>query len=503
MTDRFKFILIGAVILAMSGPCVWSVSDTQARGGQGIGISCEPDTIAEGTETGLNFVPRDISDDRIDKDIDLLVSESFQNQNVPISDLEVSRFLARVDSVVSNEYGINQHDFGLVYNYFANASYEYGDANWGAAQHVVFFEAFAESLAKRNHVDFYLAMHDVDATGGQYTSRWVDPDEDLGPEWHYNSFHGTDGAYGKNDGNVNWYASGAHANLMFNHEYQHLCNHSNLGFGYIRPLWPNELFSTAAEYISGPDTANSVFWQPAYDIPCDQSVLGGYPYGTGNNYAMWRLFAVYLMQQLNIDAADYDDDALYQWLRTSTPGHSSYRCLYELGTVLTDTTKAWHSKLAPGNTTRMAKLCALFQDWAIAKAVDDTTRIAPGDSVTLGFGRDFDPYNDIGLFRDVDIYAKNTGVLPAEHVLGDTCLNKVTWVEQYYHPSDSPPPPQPDYIKLLSWASDYILFTPTSYYESGQQNPYDLKVIVRGDTNNQLPYQGAGQRLQVSIVTYG
>ncbi|MFH0779194.1 MAG: right-handed parallel beta-helix repeat-containing protein, partial [Candidatus Eisenbacteria bacterium] len=231
--------------------------------------------------------------------------------------------------------------------------------------------------------------------------------------------------------------------------------------------------------------------------------LGGYGEGAkGNDYAMWRLFAIYVLQQFNVDESDYKDDLLYQWVRTVTPGFTSARGLYELGTVLADPEGAWHDRLAPGDETRTGKLCALFQDWAIAKAIDDTTRIAPGDSVTLGFGRGFSPYEDAGLFRDVDTVAANTGVLPSQHELGDTCLNKVTWITQYYHPSDSPPPAQPDYIRLKSWASDYILFTPTSYFETGEEGPYDLKVLVRGDFHNRLPYQGAGQRLQVSIVTY-
>jgi hypothetical protein len=311
-----------------------------------VGISCDPDTVAEGTQTGLDFVAREIKNSRINKDIDMLVSESFDNQGVSVSDLEVNQFVAHVDSVVSNEYGINQYDFGLIYNYFANASYEYGDTTWGTAQNVVFFEGSPDNLYKRNHVDFYLAMDSVDANGGRYTSAWEDADEDLGPEWHTNSFHGTDGTDGKNNANASWYVSGAHANLIFNHEYQHLCNHSNTGT--VSLGWPNKFFSTAAEYISGPGIVNPDFGQPWYDLPCDQSLYGGWSTGCDdrNPYAMWRLFAVYLLQQFNTDESEYEDDLLYQWVRTVSEVDTTQRGLYQLGEVLTDESEPWHDMVA-------------------------------------------------------------------------------------------------------------------------------------------------------------
>ena len=331
-------------------------------------------------------------------------------------------------------------------------------------------------------------------TYGQHTSYWVDQDEDPGgEEFHANSCHGTDGDYGKADGNSDWYGPGSHANLTFNHEYQHLCYCSSIGVdAWYTAGFPNELFSTASEYLSG-TSSESYFWEPLEDVPCDRGLLL-------KAYPQWRLFATYILHQFNPDPSEYTDDLLFEWVNTRVPGYSQDRGMRVLAAVLEQ--EPWSSKLSGENGTE--KLYNLFQDWSIAKAINDTTRMAPGDSITLGFGRSLSPYWDLGLFRDVqaDCAHPNSGILPNEHVLGDTCLNKFNWVAEYVHPSDSLCSVASDPVSLFNWGSDYILFkvdpADTSFQSGG---PYDLKIQIRGLEGNQLPL-GYGERLQLAVVTY-
>jgi hypothetical protein len=146
------------------------------------------------------------------------------------------------------------------------------------------------------------------------------------------------------------------------------------------------------------------------------------------------LFATYLLHQFGENVSLYTDDLMYKWLRRSDVS-PTYRGLYHLAKELESS--PWSSKLS--GTDGAAKLGSLFQDWAIAKALNDSTRYAPGDSVTLGFRRGFSPYDDVGLFRDVDTTccAANSKVLPHEHVVNESNIDNFAWVSLYTSHADS------------------------------------------------------------------
>ena len=426
-----------------------------------------------------------------------------------------------IDSLISNEYGFQTHDFGLIYNYFARASHPYGAAEWSPANAIFFESPPLDTIPtiERSHVDCYLAMSPYDGTGGLCNSQWTDPDEDPGsPEWHQNSFNCTDGDSGKAKGNQNWYVSGSHANLMFDHEYQHICNYSNTGRKDAH--WPNEFFSTAAEYLSG-ISSSSYLWELQYDLACDAGLISP-PWQDCHRYdpfGMWRIFATYLLHQFNSDESQYADDLLHQWVsnwRSYQADDVHYPGLYCLAKELEKS--PWSSMLS--GTDGLAKLQSLFQDWSIAKALNDSTLKAPGDSITLGFKRGFSPYYDVGLFRDVDASccAANSRVLPHEHLLGNSSLNEFTWVASYTTHEDSlwgdcdsckcdsilTVAEKADPIDVSVWASDYMVFRSDDSLGSG--GPYDLKIKIRGEmrppfhpTPNTPPMWN---KIQVAVLTY-
>lgn len=508
----FALFLLVVAIFLLFPPSLLAI------GGHGTGITfpAGPQSSEATIDTTFNFAPyHHSSEERIQYDFNLLLSPVVLSRiGAVVGDTEqaVDDLLWELDGLWDNEFGLPYHDFALIYNYFARPDYPYGQRPGEDPSNVLFNLGYPDS-SEENHVDFYLAGNEAELPGdwttcvGLYPSGFWDWDEDSTSTitaYHFNSLQGYDGPYGLDAGNPNWYKSGRACNLRFNHEYQHMCFRSNTGMQSTG--WPNEFFSTAAEYLSGVAPDSSYLWQLQYDLPCGQSLLGQ-GYDALNPYGMWRLFAVYLLQQFNTDESSYEDDLLYQWLRAVTQSYTADRGMYQLGEVLIDPTKPWHTKLAPGDSTRMGKLCALFQDWSIAKALDDTTRIAPGDSVTLGFGRGFSPYQDLGLFRDIDLGAPNSGVLPNEHVLDSTWVNRGAWVTQYRHPSDSlwtGPPAADTSITLRAWGADYILFKSTYNFQSGSDGPCSLKVFVRQPEGQDdvLPLGPYGQRLQVSVITY-
>lgn len=131
MTGRSysPIFLVISIVLAL-GFLLWAPC-ASPRGGAGIGITCEGDSVgAEGTQTGLDFAYRFTNIPRIDGDLELLVSSTFGGNGCPLSDNEIQGFAFNIDSIVSNEYGFPEHDFGLIYNYFATADHAYGALEW-------------------------------------------------------------------------------------------------------------------------------------------------------------------------------------------------------------------------------------------------------------------------------------------------------------------------------------------------------------------------------------
>jgi hypothetical protein len=106
MSDRLIRYLIGVSILMFLGVCVWFVPCVYSRGGEGIGITCKGDTVAEGGNANtLNFDYRQSLFPRIDTDIELLVSQTYADSGCPITLGETRGYVMHVDSLISNEYG--------------------------------------------------------------------------------------------------------------------------------------------------------------------------------------------------------------------------------------------------------------------------------------------------------------------------------------------------------------------------------------------------------------
>jgi len=531
MTNRVKLRLGLGVFALLSLPCLlFGPRIVLARGGEGIGITAEADSVAstapDTTAGGWgdpDFIRFVADAPRIRKDINFLVSESFSG-GLALPDSQKNGFLQALDDSVNNEYGFQIHDFGLTFNYFACPDTAYGDYQ---GDYNVLFRLGPQNpsdpnyygVSERNHLDYFFALFNVDAdnygtkTYGRYTSAFYDADEDppyaqqdptIDTKYHLNSGEGYDGVTGKASADsLRWYFSGKHANLMFVHEYQHLCyqSHTNPN-GWLAGGWPNEFFSTAAEYLGG--TSKGGFpWNLFYDVRCDESVVAG----GASQFQTWRLLATYLFHQFEQTGSSYSDDLVYKWLRRSDVSPTTYRGLYHLARELENS--PWSSKLTGADGA--AKLRSLFQDWAIAKALNDSTRYAPGDSITLGFKRGFSPYYDIGLFWDVDATccAANSKALPHEHVVNSSCVDNFTWVTSYTSHADSVWGTCPDCkgsqltvaqkadpIDVLTWGSDYVLFKANSLESGG---PYDLKIKIRGDAGNVPP---ANNRIQVTVLTY-
>jgi len=523
-------LVLGAFVFFSFAGLLFGPRSVLARGGEGIGITAEPDSVAgtapDTTAGGWgdpDFIRFVAWNDRIAKDINFLVSESFTG-GLALSDNEKNAFLRAVDDSINNEYGFQVHDFGLTFNYFACPDTAYGDY---LGDYNVLFKLGPQNpsdpnyygVSERDHLDYFFALYGVDAdnygtkTYGRYTSAFYDADEDppyaqedptIDTKYHLNSCEGYDGVTGKASADsLHWYFSGKHANLMFVHEYQHLCYQSQTNpNGWLAGGWPNEFFSTAAEYLGG--TLKGGFpWNLFYDVRCDESVVAG----GASRFQTWRLFATYLFHQLGETGSSYSDDLVYKWLRRSDVSPTTYRGLYHLAKELENS--PWSSKLTGADGA--AKLRSLFQDWAIAKALNDSTRYAPGDSITLAFKRGFSPYYDIGLFWDVDATccAANSKALPHEHVVNQSSIDNFAWVTSYTSHADSvwgtcsdckgsqlTVAQKADPIDVPTWGSDYVLFKASSLESGG---PYDLKIKIRGDAGNAPP---ANNRIQAAVLTY-
>ena len=152
------FVLTFAGLLIVPGIAL-------ARGGEGIGITAEADSVAgsspDTTTAGWgdpNFVRFEPDDDRIGQDINFLVSESFSGW-LELLPGEKNGFLQAVDDSINNEYDFQIHDFGLTFNYFACPDTAYGEYQ---GDYNVLFKLGPQSpsdpnyygVPERNHLDY-------------------------------------------------------------------------------------------------------------------------------------------------------------------------------------------------------------------------------------------------------------------------------------------------------------------------------------------------------------
>jgi hypothetical protein len=168
-----RILTFGNVLVIIIVLTVLNRTSVLAGGGEGIGITAEPDTVGapphDTTASGWgdpDFVRFIATDLRIRKDINLLVSSSFTG-DLALSNAEKNGFLQAIDDSVDNEYGFNTHDFGLVYNYFADPDTTYG--SYLRDFNVLFNLGPTDSadsgyydVDERDHVDCFFALYGVD-----------------------------------------------------------------------------------------------------------------------------------------------------------------------------------------------------------------------------------------------------------------------------------------------------------------------------------------------------
>ena len=296
----FLSLLTLCILIAFVVP-----TELLADGGHGVGITF-PAGIdsARGPQVPADFGAYKHSwKIRIQKDVNVLLSDAVQDSIVAIGDqiqTTVDTLLNELDDKEENEFGFPYYDFALIYNYFSNDTFPYGQRG-PDAPNVLFGLAgpggpYPDS--QRDHVDYYLPHYGTEASGGTYPSSFFDADEDpgYGALYHLNSLHAPDGPKGLDDKRHDWWKSGTAANLDFLHEYSHVCSHSN--FQPNTPgetwRWDDELFATAAEYLVGTHDPTSS-WVPRFDFRYDGTLRNDGPPDIFGSYHMKRLFAAYVL----------------------------------------------------------------------------------------------------------------------------------------------------------------------------------------------------------------
>jgi len=481
-------------------------------GGHGVGITFPANMDTTGGESVDFAAYKHSSDSRIGKDITALLSDNVQARIVGLGkDIQdiVDSLTKEIDYKQDNEFGIDAHDFALVYDYFSNDTLSYGQQA-GEDPPNVLFRLYLGSTsypdAQRGHVDYYLAdwgsAEQPQGWSSQYPAPapFLDLDEDPGEpvgRYYLNSLLGYDGPHGLEEDNPDWYKSGTASNLMFLHEYTHVCNFSNVtgAQGVPDPYWrwDDELLATAAEYLVG-TRDNTYQWGSRYDFRYDGALRHVNSRDSlGSTYALKRLFAAYLLQQFAGDEDDMTDDLVYNWVRwPGSEGRTQmWPGMHYLAKELEQS--RWDGKFPDSVTTGPARLRDMVQNWHIAKLVDNAS-LADGE---YGFTRDLSPYHDLGLFRDNDVAAPNRGIIPPSDTLGSEAVDVLTWVDVLASDAES--------VRVPLYAADYLVFVPDGLESGG---PYDLKVVLRGRPDNVTPAYWETEppvrktEIQVAYVTY-
>jgi len=462
MQDRCSAVAAIAVALA----CLWSADVAALMGEGGVGISSEPDSIAELSGTApycppwtLDYGDRFYSYDIwnlgvrwIDKDIDLLIDNQF-GVNPPVNAVttgEANTLLEALDLQHSNRFEQPFTDLAIAYQYFAKAAaYD----SLGVERRFSLFPVCTDTARQKQtgHIDVYLSPAKYDnepdslliGYGATSPAPWVDDEEDPGsPEWHHNSLSVTDN-YGNRGSDETLWPKVAAAGAV--HEFTHLCWASNSWshgshWLFYEPVAYNELLACASEYMAVPPDTNlggdlryiySVLDDAGSDSTCwDPSRMRQHVKPHDQRYHLWRLFGAYLAYQF--DAPDSLQNSLIaRWAQNVTDwGNDDVgmeRTFCGLARILDDD-EEYEDLL--GHETGAERMSQLFANYGVARWVDYPI-LPSGSPQVYDFGADFSPHYSAGQFDKHDnsyLYGQNAlweYVMPPEFVLdGD---NIDTW----------------------------------------------------------------------------
>ena len=491
-------------------------ADATIEGIQMVGIGLPPDSVEpdDGTShcdttsshtTELEFFLRETEDDDINRDIDLLVSETLTGQFV-VTAGEVDLLLQTLDADTINAFSVGETDLQLVFNYLS-----YSDGYDEATGFEVFPACTTLTASQyRNDIDLYLVKHGDDETGGHYPSNHMsrredEPRESAGAEFHKNSFHVTDARGNATADTTDWPRKVAQGAA---HEFGHLLWRSNAAtFGARSTLMDfNELNSAVAGYVVKALRGSIGSIDRGYAQSLAYLMGGPFagcsaPGSTVNDCADWAelddcmgggyttraMFVAYLMEHFHGDQ-DYTEDLLYRWTRARENGTGVLtRDLCGLARVLDD--DDYSSLGGTGAHPGEHRLKRIFHNYSIAKALDDTTI-----SDYYSFGDSQSPVSDYGLFLKLDSEPEEDSIdcyenaVPPQffvgqesdgvwrHVPGNASDQRATGCDYGWNdPADSLfcDDSYCDSVKVRLWGSNYIAFkADTTYYNSQKSNRY-------------------------------
>jgi len=417
MRDRNHALIVLLVLAVVAAP---KPADAETEGPQAVGVGLPPDSVSVDRDTQYcvyttTYKPgpgfrywRHNEIPQINDDVELFVSMTLSGA-WEVTDGEARDLVEALDYELDNAFDVGQKDIELITNYLSCTG-EYDDG----------FEIFPDCSPEvdpgdRDHMDFYLVKLYSDATGGKYTSSFIDTVEDiprdtLAPTYKYNAFHITD-AHGNESGDPSWPQKAA---VGAAHEFGHVLWASNTVALGSRSQHGDfdEFHAGVAAYVAR-TTWGSI---GSADLPYAQSLLWLF-YGGGppcahvdegtvascdtsfadledcmTGYRTRALFIAYLMQHFHDE--DYEDDLLYQWARIRDGAEGPLiRDMCGLARVLDD--DSLYVDLGgglpwPGNY----RVRQVFHNYSIAKWLDDSTK-----SPYYSFGEDFSPTENACLFK--------------------------------------------------------------------------------------------------------
>jgi hypothetical protein len=503
---------------------------------------------------------------RINSDLDILVSDSFQQFGWEVTQQEIERLAREIDDFDSDSplgYGsLGIQDLPLSFNYYTLGDTLYGEFLRQTNPPSFFFfdrlwgpDCQNWPLTERNHVDLYLqplcdrsigcmtpcanaCCRTVNTTPAQYTDDDEDPpfsdaESPEGscvastPERDGNSLSIWDHNGNVPPGIPGWENRSA---VTFAHEFTHMFSQNFRVAGTCNmthnPLL-EEFFGTTGEYLTG--AYNS---PPIFDVCYDQSfpfthLIGGAGIGR-NNYQMWRSWGVYLLQHFQ-NGPGYLDDLIHDWHRSGLQGGG--RSMYALWNLLKDPkySKLGCTSCTDDNFRGQYRIQELNNRIAVARWVDNDTFGDPGSPPgqgKWGYFYDFSPGLDIGLFRKIQSAAHCdwTHTLPPVRILGDADVDNLTTVTCYVDSRDTPGCPQECAPRPPQPNPEPFCETATAYCQTAQGcgDPIDLQPwgadiigFVAGTFSEPQQYDletifeiqpvtapGFGYRYFINVVTY-
>ena len=505
----------------------------------GIGITCDPDSVAEylpgrgcpspsPAEDEADYRKYDVAEfnEWIALDVNLLIDLKFDGVDVDtISDHEARNLLLALNYEEDNRFtdlGWDVTDLGMTIRYAHASETPYDPMD--PVQHFQLYEYCAsESLvpaSEFNHIDVYLSATYTYATVG---IRIRDPNED-GPDstWTSNCVLVTDGSGNAFLGDPEEELWPRHSAQQVCHELTHMIWNSNTSSHDVqyreapnfRPPDYNELFACSSEYLVIPAPSSAAKnWDSryAYSLLNDLGTVCVDPPAYMDNedrnmqrYHLWKLFGAYLGYRFRDPVIE--NTLLSRWARNRTVRFphdppAMERTFCGLALLLDDFEYRPLGNGPPwGGAYRTSKV---FADYGIARYVDDN-----GYDEAYWFGPDYSPCRDQRQFRKIDTnpLAYWELAIPPDFVLDADNVGQ--WVA-YPDTSDTAcPTGWYDHehgeafghtcvpIKVDLWGSNYLAFrADISHFTAS----WDDTLIVEFDWTDKMD---PNVQLWLSVLTY-